>query len=299
MPVIEQLSLRSIRLHVRKACMQHVFERGYGVALTQGPRVPTWSQVNGALDKLTESDEMLRELRKYWKQLGSVQVWNPAVEVGSDAAKRAPGAPVTYPKAYYASVEEHQDKVFLPTVGNSGRRPATNAGPSGFAGDYAPDWELGDDRMPSPGSSFWNPVNFDDFARNREDVRNRTGGIPQTPRKTARKPPFGPPSSKPPTPQRRRMVPKGVLFGEWKLSFHGGLQVRSLRNCIYGSRDSLGRILLRVSKEDLEGNVVLGGCFRANATACKYENVLLLGEFYRLDEEQMKAKIAGRLSDTA
>ena len=39
--------------------MRHAFERGQGVALTQGPKVPTWSQVNVALDKLTKNDKML------------------------------------------------------------------------------------------------------------------------------------------------------------------------------------------------------------------------------------------------
>ena len=69
-------------------------------------------------------------------------------------------------------------------------------------------------------------------------------------------------------------------------------------NAVYGSFDALDRLSLRISKQNIAGEVVLGGAFNAQATACKYENVLLLGEFSGLTEDQVKAKLARRLTAT-
>ena len=40
------------------------------------------------------------------------------------------------------------------------------------------------------------------------------------------------------------------------------------------------------------------GRYNAYSTVYKYKNVLLIGEFVGLDKAQIKAKIAGQLSDT-
>ena len=93
--VDEELTCRGYRYHFRKYFMRHVFERAGGESLTMGPKIPTWAQINDALDKLTKNESMLPAIRKHWKHLGSVQVWNPRAEFASDEARRPPGGRVT------------------------------------------------------------------------------------------------------------------------------------------------------------------------------------------------------------
>ena len=149
--VDEELTCRGYRYHFRKYFMRHVFERAGGESLTMGPNIPTWAQINDALDKLTKNELMLPAIRKHWKHLGSVQVWNPRAEFASDEARRPPGGRVTCkcwmhgvpfhclgavvrvgrwslglhvdPADYYASVEEVVDESFRPTAGNHGFPP--------------------------------------------------------------------------------------------------------------------------------------------------------------------------------
>ena len=81
------------------------------------------------------------------------------------------------------------------------------------------------------------------------------------------------------------MVPKGIILGEWKGSFHGRLEFGRKGNTIYGSRDVGNRIIRRIGKEDPDRNIVLGGRYISNSTIYKYEDVKLTREFEGLTKE--------------
>ncbi|KAL9629602.1 MAG: hypothetical protein Q9204_005175 [Flavoplaca sp. TL-2023a] len=160
--------MSGVRLHKKRSVL-HARRREGGNAYTQGRCVPTWQQVNDAyhhLDAMTP-----RQLDK------CRQVYNPLAEVRSYAAKRPPGATVIpYPAEYFTSVEEVPDETF--TNAPPGNRAPTGA--AAWSGQATPAWEPGDEGMPAPDDPFWNPVNDDEIASDRENMANRTGGIPPT-----------------------------------------------------------------------------------------------------------------------
>ncbi|KAI4276270.1 MAG: hypothetical protein LQ337_002588 [Flavoplaca oasis] len=83
----EGLAPHGFQFHLLLNCMQHALELD-GVAPTEDPFVPTWSQLEEAVAKLTVSRFILHRLRQYWTGMGSVQVWNPHAAPGSDEAKQ-------------------------------------------------------------------------------------------------------------------------------------------------------------------------------------------------------------------
>lgn len=86
---------------------------------------------------------------------------------------------------------------------------------------------------------------------------------------------------------RKRVPPTGLLVGTWRLS---GLPPHR-SHAVYASKDALGRINRRVSKETRYGEVVPPGPTR-RATSCLHENVLYLPEFEGLTEAEFKERIS-------
>ena len=72
-----------VRAQVRRV-WRHVFKRGSTGAITAGPRIPTWQQVNVARDMLV-TEWGITTARGRWRQ-GSVVVWNPLAEPGTPEA---------------------------------------------------------------------------------------------------------------------------------------------------------------------------------------------------------------------
>ena len=83
------LSMRGARVHYRKVVMPHVFERGQQPAASNGPRVPTWAQVNQAKDMLLGGSKGSFEALKTAWSAKSVQVWNPFAIAGSPRVQLA------------------------------------------------------------------------------------------------------------------------------------------------------------------------------------------------------------------
>lgn len=87
LPADQSLTCRGIRYHL-KTVVKHVFERGVQPALTRGPNVPTWAQVNAAKDRLSTPHELTTLLAVY-KNRTNLR-WNPLAQPGSAAALLPP-----------------------------------------------------------------------------------------------------------------------------------------------------------------------------------------------------------------
>ena len=100
-------------------------------------------------------------------------------------------------------------------------------------------------------SPIWgsNPYATSPPARNPYLPNPSASSAPRTPR-------YQPTSSRnPPSAHRCRVPPKGIYLSNWKRS---GLPIER-SNAVYGSRDSRNYINRRISKENAEGQVKLGG----------------------------------------
>lgn len=173
------------------------------------------------------------------------------------------------PAEYYVSVEEVEDE--YDARANAGRY---RAGTSGNPFDvFDSDEEMSEpprSRAPSPDDVFGAG-----FAPASSRKRVRT---PSPPRRTARNHP---------TPQKRRLDPRGVLLGTWK---HSGLPaVQS--NAVFGSRDALNRINRRISKETPSGAVVQGGNMDARKTACSHDDVDYVPRYQGMSDQEVKSHI--------
>ncbi|KAL8689012.1 MAG: hypothetical protein Q9218_005218, partial [Villophora microphyllina] len=297
---------RSIGLHVRKVVSPHVYERGQVKGLTQGKTVPTWSQVNEARDKLLVDQSTLDATRKFWLGKGSKVVWNPFAEIGSDAARRGSKTPRKF--VLHADLKSGTNPFFLHAVPKSYyTATAEDVADEHFGASNAPPRTPAKSATkPDLGTSYWNPVNVDHdddpFVGNhpafegyfrgpynaymQATAGKTTGGVSAA---SSRSSPIFPPSRQPATPSKRRQDPKGVMIGTWKHSFPGSPSA-SRGNAVYASRDRNGRVCRRLSKEDPDGNVVVGGQFHAKKTNVKHKDVLHVGEFEGLDKEQVEAR---------
>ena len=78
------ITARGRRAH-KKTVLLHVFERGATAAKTTGPRVPTWAQVNAALDEIEKVGWAATCSR--WGRRGLLHTWNPHANPGSQEAR--------------------------------------------------------------------------------------------------------------------------------------------------------------------------------------------------------------------
>lgn len=71
------------------------------------------------------------------------------------------------------------------------------------------------------------------------------------------------------TPQKRRLDPRGILLGTWKVRSPHAVGA----NAVFVSRDRLGRINRRLSKQTVAGTNANNPAFNARRTACKHEMI--------------------------
>ena len=93
----------------------------------------------------------------------------------------------------------------------------------------------------------------------------------------------------PPSGNRRRYTPKGVYLGSWNRS---GLHAME-SNAVYGSSDGRGRVNRRISKEDNNGRVVVGGNYDSKRTACSHGDINYAGRFAGQSKEAIDRMIKG------
>lgn len=91
----------------------------------------------------------------------------------------------------------------------------------------------------------------------------------------------------PPTPQKRRLDPRGIYLGMWRGS---GLHADKA-NAVYGLGDKKNRINRRIFKEMASGAVVVGGRMDAKKTACSHEEVDHIPSFEGMSDDEVKSLI--------
>ena len=89
-PCNSKLTLSAAQLHTRRRVIPHVFERGVTPARTRGPNVPTWTQVNTALQTMKDWKGPFEGLRRTCACSSPPQKWNPLAPIGSIEAKQPP-----------------------------------------------------------------------------------------------------------------------------------------------------------------------------------------------------------------
>lgn len=200
------------------------------------------------------------------------------------------------PDHYYAAtVEEVPDEY---DINRSRRRPAPGSQGNPFDVGSDDDMEdVGGDPMQSDaGDSDAEMQDADDveFMGSGPASGGASSSRPRRSAATPPTPPRGTTASRAPiyqampgTPQKRRVDPRGLLLGTWKLS---GLPADSA-NAVYGSRDKKNRINRRISKQSPSGAVVSGGNYNNKKTACKHQDVDYLPQYQGMTDEQVKSHI--------
>lgn len=200
----------------------------------------------------------------------SVQTWNPFEPPGSEAA-RSPRRDRALPKEYCRP--EVQDVPDESTASNN-----NNASPFG---SYANPFVVDEDDIPSSARS--GPIGSTTGSRPAQPPPT-----PTTPRRgNAGQPTQTPLAAAPRTPGGRRKEPKGIYLGTRSGSELSGSQ----SNAVYGSKDRLGRINRRISKEDNAGNVITAGNFDPRVTACKHEDIRYIQRLQGLTRSQVDSMI--------
>ncbi|KAI4208824.1 MAG: hypothetical protein LQ351_008165 [Letrouitia transgressa] len=279
------LTLHAARYHYKHVVMGHVFQRGTegpSSASTQGPRVPTWTQVNTAMDMLMPTKgkkpkqdmEALQAAVRDWMRNPHPSMWNPMEPPGSVEATLPRTSRFVNPRYHQPDVEEVPDDFDErredPKAARSRPRPQASA------------------RRGTSGNPFNVESDEDD-----DPVQERAGSPPRR-RRTQNPPPETPnrdqnrAPSKRPSSSRPRLTPRGILLGTWKNS--GLPPARS--HAVYGSRDAKDRINRRISKVGLDGEVIMGiNFFDAYKTACKHEDIDYVEKFYGMSKEEVDSII--------
>jgi len=155
----------------------------------------------------------------------------------------------------------------------------------------------------NPGSNYQDPYvvsgsdsddSSSDDSSEPEIVLESTTGRPEFTTLSSRARRTGGSTRSPATPgsaARRRTQPKGVFVGKWR---HSRLSPRAA-NAVYASRDNRGYVNRRVSKEDNEGNVVVGGAYDAQRTACSHEDIIYIARYAGLSKAAVDAQIGNTL----
>ena len=138
-----------------------------------------------------------------------------------------------------------------------------------------------DDRARRAPGTQDDPVDLDSTDPETETARSQTPPPPP--------PPLRPvvPASSQATPQKQRLVPRGILLGIWKYS---GLHA-DLANAVYASRDRRNRINRRITKVSTSMLPSNSTFYDSKKTACSHKDIDYLPEYQGLSEAEVNSHI--------